>query len=187
MRLIFKKFNSIKSTNDKAIQLIKKNQTKPSIIMANSQKKGKGTRGKTWISKKGNIFLSIYFEIKLKKNYIKDLTYINSHIVKNCLQKFTLKKIDIKLPNDLMIQKKKICGILQEIIEHKNKKYLVVGIGINSLVPILNKKFKATYLQKVSKNKIKNIVVIKNIKKTYEKFISDITRYRFLNLKKIYQ
>ena len=66
----FKKINlqSVTSTNDIAISLIKKNEKKPSIIVANVQRKGRGTRGKKWISKKGNIFMSIFFKINEKKN-----------------------------------------------------------------------------------------------------------------------
>ena len=68
MKLKLLKFNSVKSTNDIAIRLIKKKVKKPSLIFSKNQVKGRGTMGKKWISKKGNLFLSIFFEIKQKKN-----------------------------------------------------------------------------------------------------------------------
>ena len=59
MKLI--KFKRVKSTNDLAIKLIKNEKFKPTIIISDTQTKGRGTRGKKWISLKGNLFLSIFF------------------------------------------------------------------------------------------------------------------------------
>ena len=61
------KFGSISSTNDLAIYLIKKENKKCGCVIAELQTKGKGTYGKKWISKKGNLFGSFFFP--LKKNY----------------------------------------------------------------------------------------------------------------------
>ena len=83
--------------------------------------------GKKWISKKGNIFISIFFKVNLIKIKIKIENYliINAKIVKKILNKYTKKIIKIKKPNDLLIDGKKISGILQELIEHKKEKYLI--------------------------------------------------------------
>ena len=67
MKLRSLKFKSVKSTNDIAIRLIKKNNIRPSIILSETQTKGRGTMGKKWISKKGNLFLSIFFDMTKKK------------------------------------------------------------------------------------------------------------------------
>ena len=58
MKLRSLKFKSVKSTNDIALMLIKKDNIKPSIILSERQTKGRGTMGKKWISKKGNLFLA---------------------------------------------------------------------------------------------------------------------------------
>ena len=50
------------------MKLIKSNQKSPTLIYSENQTKGKGTMGKKWISKKGNLFISIFFEINQKKN-----------------------------------------------------------------------------------------------------------------------
>ena len=65
----FKKFfyKKIKSTNDKAINHIKNGDEK-GIILAEIQTKGKGQRGNNWISLKGNLFMTVFFEIKNKIN-----------------------------------------------------------------------------------------------------------------------
>ena len=57
------KMNSVTSTNDQAIKLIRKNKVKPCIIVAKKQSKGRGTMGKKWTSRKGNLFMSLFFEI----------------------------------------------------------------------------------------------------------------------------
>ena len=61
MKLKITKFKSVKSTNDKAIQLIQSGKITSGFISADLQTKGRGTMGKKWISKKGNIFISIFF------------------------------------------------------------------------------------------------------------------------------
>ena len=67
MKVQVKKFLSVDSTNNVAINFIKKNKTKPTLIIANIQKKGRGTMGKKWISRKGNLFISIFFQINNTK------------------------------------------------------------------------------------------------------------------------
>ena len=62
---------------------------------------------------------------------INSLTKNNCILVKNVISKYYKKKISFKPPNDLLINKKKICGILQEKIEKSKKEYLIVGIGLN--------------------------------------------------------
>jgi len=184
MKLKISKFDRVTSTNDVAIKLIKKNIIKNNIIIAKTQTKGKGTMGKKWISRKGNIFVSIFFDVTSTKIKIEEFTILNSYLIKNILKKYSNSEIKIKWPNDLLIKKKKVCGILQEVLEHKRKKYLVVGIGINTFFAPKNKFFTATCLNNFSKKNITNISIIKELKKIYEKFISDIYKYSFSQIKK---
>ena len=129
--MIYKIFNfkKVNSTNDIAIKKVKKGFTK-GLVQAEFQKKGRGQRGKKWISHKGNLFISIFFRIN-KKISIKKITYKNCNKIKKVISKLIKKKIIIKKPNDLLLNKKKICGILQETIVHNNSLFLVTGIGIN--------------------------------------------------------
>ena len=59
MKIKLLKFKSVKSTNDTALRLIKIKYSKPTIVTSLSQTRGRGTMGKKWISKKGNLFLSL--------------------------------------------------------------------------------------------------------------------------------
>ena len=163
------KLKTVDSTNDKAIKLIKKGNVKPTIITALKQIKGRGQYGKKWISLKGNLYMSIFFELKRKKT-IKFLTNQNCQIVKKILLKF-VNKIKIKYPNDLLIKKEKICGILQEIITYNNKKYIIIGIGvnINKSPEIIN--YPTTHLAKHSSKRVNKLLIYNAIKKSYENFI----------------
>ncbi len=60
MKIKLFKFKSVKSTNDVALRLIKKINLNHAIILAEKQTHGRGTMGKKWVSKKGNLFLSIF-------------------------------------------------------------------------------------------------------------------------------
>ena len=132
MSLKVVKFKKVKSTNEEAIKLIRDKNIFFGLAISDSQTKGKGTMGKKWISLKGNLFLSIFFQVNLKKIKIRDFLILNVNIIKKILGEFSQKPVTIKAPNDLLIEGKKLCGILQEIIEYQNNKYLITGIGINS-------------------------------------------------------
>ena len=69
MRLNLIKFGTVKSTNDIAIEIIRSKKSNAGIIVSDYQTKGRGTMGKQWISLNGNLFASIFFQ--LKKKYAK--------------------------------------------------------------------------------------------------------------------
>ena len=186
MKIKLLKYKTVKSTNNVALKLIKKKNLTPAIISSERQTQGRGTMGKKWISKKGNLFISIFFEISNKKIKFNDYSILNPHIIKNVLKKYSNNKILIKWPNDLLINKKKICGILQEVIEFKNKKYLIIGIGINTFISPVSKNFKSIALFKNSTNFVSNSQIFNDIKSAYEIFISDTSKYKISYFKKIY-
>jgi BirA family biotin operon repressor/biotin-[acetyl-CoA-carboxylase] ligase len=174
MKLKITKFKNVKSTNDEAIKLIQSGKATSGIVAADLQTKGRGTMGKKWISEKGNIFISIFFKNNFTKVKIENFLIINAKIIKKILKSYTRKKITIKKPNDLLIEKKKICGILQEVIEYNNEKFLITGIGINTTIAPYNNKFISSCLNDHGKKTIKNLKIIKNIKNVYEKIINDL-------------
>ena len=105
----FKKFifKNVNSTNDIAIRLIKKTNNKFGIIVADSQKKGRGRFGRKWISYKGNLFVSLFFSLERINLSLKQLTKVNCILIKKLLSHYYRNKILIKPPNDLLVNKKK--------------------------------------------------------------------------------
>jgi len=170
MKLETIKYNCVDSTNNVAIRRIKKGKIKPTLIIANLQKRGRGQYGRKWTSYRGNIFMSFYFNLKKNIN-IKTLSKKVYTILKKSLEKFINEKITIKLPNDLLIKDSKVCGILQETITYNNNKYFIVGIGINLVKSPKIENKQVSFLQKYNNNKIKKTDICKNIKNNFEKFI----------------
>ena len=165
----FKKFfyKKVNSTNDLAIKKIKAGIIK-GIIVADYQKKGRGQQGKKWLSFKGNIFMTIFFKIKENIN-IKKITILNCKIIKKVLFQYIKKTITIKPPNDLLVDKKKICGILQEIKFNQKHKFIIIGIGINLIKNPIIKNYPTTNILKETGFKVKRLNLIKKIEKNYIK------------------
>ena len=163
----FKKFfyKKVNSTNDLAIKKIKTGIAQ-GIIVADYQKNGRGQHGKKWLSFKGNLFIPIFFKIKHNIN-IKKITILNCKIIKKILLKYIKKTISIKAPNDLLINKKKICGILQEIKFNNEAKFIVIGVGINLIKNPKIKNYPTTNILSETGFKVKKIDLIKNIEKNY--------------------
>ena len=167
--MIFKKFfyKKVNSTNDLAIKKIKTGISQ-GIIIADYQKKGRGQHGKKWLSFKGNLFITIFFKLKNNIN-IKKITILNCKIIKKILFKYIKKTISIKPPNDILINKKKICGILQEIKFNNKSKFIIIGIGINLIQSPEIKNYPTTNILKETGIKVKKYDLIKNIEKNYIK------------------
>ncbi len=167
MSFKFLYYKKVKSTNDIAIREIKKN-CHSGVIVADKQSKGRGRYGNKWISYNGNIFISIYFRIK-KKISINKLNKLNSLLIKKALSEIIKKKITIKPPNDLLINKKKFVGILQETLVKNNVKYIIIGIGINLIKNPIIKNYPTTNLLKETKMRISKKKLIKAVFKQFEK------------------
>jgi BirA family biotin operon repressor/biotin-[acetyl-CoA-carboxylase] ligase len=124
-----KYFESVSSTSDKVKELANNPWT---VVVAEEQTKGHGRKGEEWFSPKGGL----YFSVILPQNNIDDLQTITilaaSIVAKTIKESFGLEPI-IKLPNDVLINNKKFCGILTEnIIIGDKVKLSVIGIGIDT-------------------------------------------------------
>ena len=107
--MIIKNFNykCVNSTNDIAINLIKKKNIRAGLVVAEKQKKGRGQRGKKWISHRGNLFVSIFFSLDKINLTLKQLTKFNANLVIKLISQHCNKKIRLKPPNDIIVNKKK--------------------------------------------------------------------------------
>ena len=167
------KFKKVKSTNNTAIRIIKETKYNLGMVVSETQINGRGQYGRKWISLKGNLFISFFNELNNTSLSINNITKINCLLVKKLLSSFTNKKILFKKPNDLLINKKKISGILQEIIFVKDKKFLVTGIGINIKKNPIIRSCPTTNLQDVTKKSISKLKVENKLKQLFEKKLSN--------------
>jgi BirA family transcriptional regulator, biotin operon repressor / biotin---[acetyl-CoA-carboxylase] ligase len=179
-----KKFNykTINSTNDLAIKIIKNTNNKSGIVIAEKQKKGRGQYGKKWTSLKGNLFVSIFFQLNKVQLSLKDLTKVNCYLVKRLLSNFYKGKISIKYPNDLLIKNMKISGILQETLSRSDKKFIIVGIGVNLIKSPKIKNYLTTNLFDLTGVKITPNNAVLKLKKIYESFIPMLPEINIKNL-----
>ena len=187
MKIKIKNYKKVKSTNDVAMKLIKRNILEPTLITTEKQTNGRGRIGKKWISLKGNLFITLFFKFDQKKINFKQLAVLNAFLLKKVISKIILKKIKIKWPNDLLFNKQKFCGILQEVIKFDNFNYLIVGIGLNTNTVPQNKSFKSTCLKNILNKKIDNQKILKKIVIAYEKFLGEKNKLSFSDLKMKYK
>ena len=86
------KYGNVTSTNDIAVNLIKEKHKNTGCVYAKKQTKGRGTYGKEWVSKEGNLFGSIFFPLKNNYPPFKEFSIINSIIISNVIENFCKKK-----------------------------------------------------------------------------------------------
>jgi BirA family biotin operon repressor/biotin-[acetyl-CoA-carboxylase] ligase len=115
---------------DTARQMARQGATDGTIIIAGEQTAGKGRMKRSWLSPRGNIALSIVLYPDIPS--LPYLIMIASLAVVHAIETVTGVKAQIKWPNDVLIDGKKVCGILIENQVNGNKvAYSIVGIGIN--------------------------------------------------------
>ena len=185
MRFEIFKFESVTSTNDTAIKLIKEEKKEIGCVYAISQTRGRGTHGKKWVSDKGNLFGSIFFPLKDSYPPFNEFSIINTIIISDVIKHFCEKqKINLKFPNDVLLNGKKICGILQEIISLNSRKFLIIGIGVNiASNPNIKNKYKATNILLETKKKLKIKEILDLIISSYKKFFDDLNSYNYTDYK----
>ena len=125
-------FESIDSTNDWCLQQCGENKTLPFACIADRQVSGKGRRGRHWVSASGtSITMSFATRFDLASHQLGMLAISMGMAVVNVLRSLKIKDVMLKWPNDIIINNKKIAGILIETINVNNRLNVVVGVGIN--------------------------------------------------------
>ncbi len=124
------KFESIDSTNKYGKELCKDNVENGTIILAESQTNGRGRLGNSWDSQKGKgLYYSIILHVKSSPNPHL-ITLFMSLALTDLLKDYSI-NAKIKWPNDILIDGKKVCGILSELIIKPHGRFIIVGIGVN--------------------------------------------------------
>mgnify|MGYP006281276969 CR=1 FL=1 len=172
-------YECIGSTNKKAKEVANEGDCSDgTMIIADEQKKGSGRRGRNWYSPPGT---GLWFSLLLKPDFTPEkapfLTITASLAVHQALTEMGFSP-RLKWPNDVLINNKKICGILSELsAELGYIKYAVVGIGINVNQQQFPEEISeiATSLYQVKERKVNRKELLQNILKFFEQYYKLLT------------
>lgn len=121
------------STNATAFRMAEDGAAEGTIIIAEQQTGGKGRLGRTWASPAGvNLYCSIILRPPIQPAAAPQLTFLSVIAVARAVEKLTPLKTRIKWPNDLLINGKKVAGLLNEMSAETDKvNFVILGIGVN--------------------------------------------------------
>ncbi len=126
-------FDTVSSTMDSALQLAIKGSSEGTIVLAESQTKGRGRLGRNWFSPKyKGIYLSLILRPRILPNSTPILTLLTAVSICEAIKEAAGLEAKIKWPNDIIIHNKKLGGILTELnAEMDITRFVVIGIGLN--------------------------------------------------------
>lgn len=164
-------FDEIDSTNRKARELAL-DCADGTLIIAERQSEGRGRMGKEWYSPQGGIWLSLILKPDISPEHIYRLTLVAGVAVAETLADMGI-AAQIKWPNDVLINGKKVCGILTEVdAEMDAVNFVIVGIGINAnieldmLPPLFG--FNSTSLKSEAGSDINRVELVQRLLERFE-------------------
>lgn len=180
-------FKEVDSTNNVARKFAEEGAAEGTIIIAESQRSGKGRRGKKWISPYGGIWMTIILRPDIQPTKAPQLTLVTGVAVAETLDQECGLDIGIKWPNDILIGDKKVCGILTEVNTDQGKvDYVLVGIGIdlnldiNSFPPELRSG--ATSLKAELDREIRGAELVQIFLQRFERYYNEFKEGNFRDI-----
>ena len=166
-----KVYKTCTSTNDLALKEAQNGSNEGSSFLSYAQTKGRGRNNSTWESLDGNLFLSTILRPEKNKFLWHQLSLIVGFSILEVLINFGVNRnnIELKWPNDVLVDKKKISGVLLEAFDS----FIIIGIGLNILkVPKNETKWKTTKLNNYIKNdRSVEDIAYEILNKTFENYL----------------
>ncbi|WP_409199568.1 biotin--[acetyl-CoA-carboxylase] ligase [Methanobrevibacter sp. DSM 116169] len=166
-------YKEVMSTNTLAKFFADQGQDEETVVISEKQTKGRGRSGKKWESPLGGVWLTMIVKPRIDQTKASLITLATGVAVANTIKSFGIENVEIKWPNDILIDGKKVSGILTEAVAKLNSiKYIVIGVGID--VSLENNKMsgdlkeEAISLNKASGAKVDANEVIKRFLKEFE-------------------
>ncbi|GHV10266.1 hypothetical protein FACS1894217_15660 [Clostridia bacterium] len=133
MRRLLHCYKSLPSTNDTAKDLARQGAVHGTAVIAEAQSAGRGTRGRTFLSPVGGLYLSVILRPARPAAELTGLTLSAGEIIRAAIAKMCPQiQPTVKPINDILIDGKKVCGILTEgQFEGDGYAFVVIGVGIN--------------------------------------------------------
>ena len=127
------RYESIASTNDLAIRMAEEGAPEGTVVIAREQTAGKGRHGRNWSSPPGSgLYLSVVLRPNLSFDKFWQTAFVASVAASEAIAEVSGLPARIKWPNDILINERKVCGIL---VEARKPPAAIVGIGINVNTP----------------------------------------------------
>jgi BirA family biotin operon repressor/biotin-[acetyl-CoA-carboxylase] ligase len=125
--------SSLESTNTETDRIAQSGGDEWTVVIADSQNNGKGRQGRAWYSPPGvNIYTSFLLRPAISYEHFPAISLLTGMVIAIVIGHFTGLDAELKWPNDVMVNEKKISGILLELgHDSNNKPYIIAGIGIN--------------------------------------------------------
>jgi len=126
-------FEVIDSTNAEALRLLQADKPAPFLVLAEQQTAGRGRRGRQWVSPLAqNLYMSLVVRIGGGARQLEGLSLVVGLSVLSALRAMGLREAGLKWPNDVLVGRKKVAGILLELVgDPADVCHVVIGIGIN--------------------------------------------------------
>ena len=178
-------FKTINSTNITAINYAKNGLGEGVLVIADSQKKGRGRLGRKWHSPPGKgLYFSLVLRPDLPPDRVAGLSLMAGLALIRTITDLTGVQVQMKWPNDILFEKKKLAGILVELVAEPDKvEYMIVGIGVN--VNHDRKDFplslqrKSTSLKIITKKEIQRVALLQKILVEFESLYHIFCRHGF--------
>ncbi len=167
-------FDEVGSTNDVAKTYAVKGVSEGTLVIAEKQVAGKGRLGRKWISPCGGIWLSMILRPEISPIDASKITILAGVAVAKAIEIETGLKVQLKWPNDVLIDSKKVAGILTEMSAETDKiNFVVVGLGVNTNFGLMafpeELQGKVTTLKELLGAEVDRVILIKAILKEFEK------------------
>lgn len=166
-------YGEVDSTNNVAKKLAEKGAKEGSMVIAETQSRGRGRRGKKWLSPEGGIWITTILRPHISPADAPKLTLMTGvAVAKTLINEYGL-DVGIKWPNDILLGEKKVCGILTEANAKFNMvDYVVVGIGIDANMDTdifpSELHYRATSLREELGEEIDRVKLVQSLSKVFE-------------------
>ncbi|MGB9937929.1 MAG: biotin--[acetyl-CoA-carboxylase] ligase [Methanobacterium sp.] len=182
-------FREVDSTNEVAKRLAQEGAPEGTVVIAERQQKGRGRRGKQWVSPIGGAWMSLILRPDTLPMNAPQLTFTAGVAAAKTIKDEYGLKVGIKWPNDILIDNKKVCGILTEISTGKDSiDYIIAGIGIDanvdldSLPPELRKH--TTSLKTELDGEISRMILVRKFLENFESIYNEFNQGNFQEILK---
>ncbi len=168
-------FDRLSSTNSEAKTLADKGTEEWTVVVSDTQTEGRGRFGRVWKSPKGGLWFSLVVKPVISSDKIGLLQLLFANALRNGIQRATGVQSQIKWPNDLVIGKKKLAGILIETkVRSSRMDYAVVGVGVNVNLSSSKLPAGATSLAIVTGKKFNLQEVLDSLLKSFSEHFEDV-------------